>query len=186
MVRQRNPCLAALPDAQRIPAKLLLVGTLRLEELIPGHVLQSWLEDLRSGARLDEVELGPLSAAETIALAENEAGHALEPDAAAQLFAETEGHPLFVVESVLMAGDSRVASAEWSPSWEVKQAITVCSGSHRPAVGAAFSGSARPCRAGGDHRTFFHLPGPGQGKQGDRRSHACACAGRTAAAAYRT
>jgi DNA-binding SARP family transcriptional activator len=102
-----------------LPTKLLLVGTLRSEELVPGHALESWLEDLRSGAKLDEVELGPLSAAETQTLAENEAGHTLELDAATRLFTETEGHPLFVVESVRMASDPDPAQADLIPAWEL-------------------------------------------------------------------
>lgn len=101
-----------------LPVKLLLVGTLRSEELTPGHAILSWLEDLRSGDRLDEIELQTLSAAETRALAEHEAGQTMEVDAATRLFAESEGHPLFVVESVRMAGDSGSAPADWIATWE--------------------------------------------------------------------
>ncbi len=98
------------------PAKLLLVATLRPEELAAGSPLASWLGDLRSSARLDEVALGPLSEAETRMLAENETGHVLEPEAARRLFNETEGHPLFVVETLRMAGDTGPTAADWLPS----------------------------------------------------------------------
>ncbi len=97
------------------PAKLLLVATLRPEELTAGSALVSWLADLRSGARLDTVELGPLSETETRVLAENETGRALEPEAAQRLFAETEGHPLFVVETLRMAGDTGPTATDWLP-----------------------------------------------------------------------
>ncbi|MBE0699918.1 MAG: hypothetical protein IH586_23580, partial [Anaerolineaceae bacterium] len=99
-----------------LPSRLFLIATLRLEELNPGNALDSWLKDLHSGVSLDEVELKPLSSPETRTLAENEAGHPLELAVAERLFAETEGHPLFVVESVRMASDPNTTPEDWSPS----------------------------------------------------------------------
>jgi DNA-binding SARP family transcriptional activator len=108
------------------PAKLLLVATLRSEELTSGSALELWMKDLRSIDRLDEVELGPLNAAETKVLAENEAGRALELDVVTRLFAETEGHPLFVVESVRMAGDTDPSVVQRFPEWEeIRQSPTI-------------------------------------------------------------
>ncbi len=108
-----------------LPVKLLLIGTMRSEELAPGHGLESWMDDLRSSGRLDEVDLRPFSAEETRALAENEAGRALEPDAAARLYAETEGHPLFVVESMRMAGDPGRSPEDWPSTWEPDRSPTI-------------------------------------------------------------
>ena len=101
-----------------IPQKLLLVGTLRSEELTAGHPLEAWLNDLGLIGRLTEVELDRLTPAQTKLLAENEAGRGLDKDAAAQLFAETEGHPLFVVESVRMAGDADPLVIDWTHTQE--------------------------------------------------------------------
>jgi DNA-binding SARP family transcriptional activator len=81
-------------------APLLLLGTLRPEEVTPDHPLTTWLMALRQGGRLSEVALGPLDEAATAALAEDVAGRPLDPDVAAYLHQDTEGNPLFVVECV--------------------------------------------------------------------------------------
>jgi transcriptional regulator with XRE-family HTH domain/tetratricopeptide (TPR) repeat protein len=81
-------------------APLLLVGTARMEEVVPGHPLAILLSALRASEQLIELQVGPLNAADTAELAVRVAGRMLEPDATRQLFAETEGQPLFVVETV--------------------------------------------------------------------------------------
>ena len=55
---------------------------------------------LREEGRLTEIALGPLEPAETSALAAQVAGRALTPAQADDLQRETEGNPLFVVETV--------------------------------------------------------------------------------------
>ena len=83
--------------------KLLVVGTARREEVGPDHPLRALAHDLGRDAQLTEIALGALSAEETATLAAHVAGRPLGDDAAS-LFAETEGHPLFVVESVRARG----------------------------------------------------------------------------------
>jgi len=80
--------------------RLLIVGTLRPEELDAGHPLASLPPALRLEGQLTEVELRPLDEADTAALAAHVAGRELDPDLAACLYRETEGNPLFVVETV--------------------------------------------------------------------------------------
>jgi tetratricopeptide (TPR) repeat protein len=62
--------------------------------------LATLLLDLRAGGRLTELELGPLDAADTAELAIRVAGRMLDADETRRLFEETEGQPLFVVETV--------------------------------------------------------------------------------------
>lgn len=96
-------------------ASLLLVGTVRIEEIDNDHPLTPLWRDLRRTGLLAEIELGPLDAAETTALAERIIERPLESSAAARLYQETEGNPLFVVETVragpLAAIDAGVTSA---------------------------------------------------------------------------
>jgi predicted ATPase len=81
-------------------ARLLIVGTMRLEEVAPDHPVASWLLALRCGGLVTESTLGPLDTADTATLARHVAGKALTSTVAAALYRDTEGNPLFVVESV--------------------------------------------------------------------------------------
>jgi len=81
-------------------ARLLLIGTVRSEETLPGHPLVSFLGTLQRDSLVTEIALGPLSAAETASLAEHVAGKQLDPAMINTLHHETEGNPLFVVEMV--------------------------------------------------------------------------------------
>jgi DNA-binding SARP family transcriptional activator len=81
-------------------APLLVAGTLRSEEVGPEHPVVALLSELRRVGQLTEIELGPLDAADTAALAAQVAGQSLAPQQAAWLHAETEGNPLFVVQLV--------------------------------------------------------------------------------------
>lgn len=81
-------------------APLLLLCTLRREELDTNAAVQLFLQDHQQRGLLHRVELGPLSAAETGALAASVSAAALSPQLQAQLFEATEGQPLFVVEAV--------------------------------------------------------------------------------------
>ena len=83
-------------------ARLLVVGTCRLEETGEDHPMAPLLQALRHGGQLTEVELGPLDEAGTAALAAKVAGQELLPDLTACMYRETEGNPLFVVETVRM------------------------------------------------------------------------------------
>jgi DNA-binding SARP family transcriptional activator len=81
-------------------ARIMIVGTLRMEELNDDHPLTALFRTLRRSGRLAEVELGPLNEAETTALAESVAGREIDPGVAMCLYGETEGNPLFIVETV--------------------------------------------------------------------------------------
>ncbi len=84
----------------RLPNPLLVVGAIRSTEIEAQQPLHSLLVELRRTERLTEIPLGPLSKSDTILLANQLAGTALQSGAALQLYTETEGHPLFVVEMV--------------------------------------------------------------------------------------
>lgn len=88
---------------ERERAGILVVLTLRLEELDPENQsspLHTLLYDLRRSGQLQELELLPLSPAETAALASGVAGRALDADAQSRVYGESEGNPLFVVETI--------------------------------------------------------------------------------------
>ena len=79
-------------------ARLLVIGTIRAEEVDAGHALLKLLEALRRESHITEISLDPLSQEETAELAVHVAGHTLSQERNAHLYQETEGNPLFVVE----------------------------------------------------------------------------------------
>jgi DNA-binding SARP family transcriptional activator len=83
--------------------RLLIVGTVRQEEVVEGHALNPLRWHLLATGQLTEIELGPLGRQETAELAALTAAQALEPEVANNVFRETEGNPFFVIEAVRMA-----------------------------------------------------------------------------------
>src|SRR5260370_10184385 len=81
-------------------ARLLIVGTLRAEELTHEHPLQSLLATLRREGQLTQISLERLTAAEAATLAAQLAGRELDAEVATRLYQDTEGNALFVVETV--------------------------------------------------------------------------------------
>ncbi len=81
-------------------APLLVLGTARSEELDGAHPLAELLRHLRSASQLVEIALEPLDAAETAELAAQVGDRAFDADAATSLYRQTEGNPLFIVETV--------------------------------------------------------------------------------------
>ncbi len=81
-------------------ARLLIMGTVRSEEAGPDHPISALLLELRRNRQLIAIELGPLDATETASLASNVAGREVNTSVADDLYQETEGNPLFVVETV--------------------------------------------------------------------------------------
>jgi tetratricopeptide (TPR) repeat protein len=79
---------------------LLILGTARSEESPPGHPLSAFVRQLRADDRVAVIELAPLDAAETAKLASQVQGYTLDDGANVRLYHETEGNPLFVVETV--------------------------------------------------------------------------------------
>ncbi len=83
-----------------LPVRLLVVGTVRRETLDGDHPLAQLTSHLQMAGRLREIALGPLNAGETARLADSAAGTALPAAAQARLFQASEGHPLYLVETV--------------------------------------------------------------------------------------
>ena len=98
-------------------AQLLVLATARSEELDAAHLLQPLLRQLRSASQLAEIALEPLDAAETAELAAQVGNRVFDADAATRLYRETEGNPLFVVETV------RAESGGGPPSAVPKQGM---------------------------------------------------------------
>src|SRR5262249_12633569 len=81
-------------------ARLLVVGTARMEEASPQHPLHALLRHLRNTIEVTEVTPRPLDAAETARLGGLISRRDLDMDAAMRLYRQTEGNPLFVVETM--------------------------------------------------------------------------------------
>ncbi|MEW5957931.1 MAG: AAA family ATPase [Chloroflexota bacterium] len=93
---------------------LLILGTVRSEESSPDHPLSVLTRQLQANDRLAIIELSPLDAAETAKLASQVQGHTLNDMANVRLYRETEGNPLFVVETV-RAGLAHLVPSEPTP-----------------------------------------------------------------------
>ncbi|MBW7882656.1 MAG: AAA family ATPase [Caldilineaceae bacterium] len=79
-------------------ARVLLIGTVRTEELHPDHHLHEFWRRLSHERRLRRVELEPLNRVHTATLGTFILGRSLDHAEAEQLFRLTEGVPFFVVE----------------------------------------------------------------------------------------
>ena len=85
--------------------RLLIVGTLRPEEVLSDHPVAALLSALRHDRQLVEIALGPLDVTRTQQLATYVAGHALDSARADCLYHETEGNPLFIIETLRANSD---------------------------------------------------------------------------------
>ena len=81
-------------------ARLLVAATARAEELEDTGRVGGWLAAVRALGVVAEIELDRLSSEETVLLAERIVGSPLDRDRARRLWEESEGVPLFVVESL--------------------------------------------------------------------------------------
>ena len=81
-------------------AHLLVAATVRREEVDTEHPLNDLIAGLQVLERVTELELGRLGPEETTMLAERLAGVQLSSTDADQLYRETEGNALFVVETM--------------------------------------------------------------------------------------
>jgi DNA-binding SARP family transcriptional activator len=86
-----------------------IVLAARSGEVESNRALATLVSDARNRAELLDIELGPLSEAETALLAAATTDQPLDSAAHARLYRETEGHPLFVIE---MARAGLAAAAE--------------------------------------------------------------------------
>ncbi len=92
-------------------AQLLVVATARSEELGREHPAHALMLAAVAGGQAVELELGPLDRTDTAALAGSVSGRDLDDERQGQLYLETEGNPLFVVESVRAGLTDGVAPA---------------------------------------------------------------------------
>ncbi len=79
---------------------LLLVGGIRTEDAGDNQALAAFIEALRHAGQLVEIRLGPLSAEEAGELVEQAVGERIESATTAALYADSEGHPLYLIEAV--------------------------------------------------------------------------------------
>lgn len=84
---------------------VLVVATVRREDLDGAGALAGLVAGLRGIDRVTEVALDRLDGEETAELARRLAGRPLGPDEAGALHAETEGNPLFIVETLRAGWD---------------------------------------------------------------------------------
>ncbi len=88
-------------------APLLVVGTVRSDEVDDEHPLHQLRRSLLRAGKLFAVDLVPLSVEDTAALGAEVREYVLDSVAASSLFQATAGNPLYIVETV-RAGDSFV------------------------------------------------------------------------------
>jgi len=120
--------LAYLLQPTDRPTRLLVVAALRVEEMSDDERLPLLLRDLRRGDQLTEVELGPLTQEQVVTLAANLDDEQLNETLAEELYRETEGNALFVVETVRAGlaapgGESGPAQSHWALPPSVQEAI---------------------------------------------------------------
>jgi predicted ATPase len=101
-------------------ARVLVVATARSADIDERRALTSFLFSLRSNGQFTEIDLGPLSSDETAQLAAHIAHRQLTQAQISQLYRNTEGNPLFVVESVRVANWSQATQEDEAPSTPVE------------------------------------------------------------------
>lgn len=100
-------------------ARILVVGTLRRAEPTTNAQVPTFLLNLTRTGQLTEIQLARLDGAATAMLAANLLGQPVVGALADQIYAETEGNPLFVVEMVRAEqrrGGESAAKAGSAPS----------------------------------------------------------------------
>ncbi|CAG0929960.1 Transcriptional regulatory protein MoaR1 [Thermoflexales bacterium] len=92
-------------------ARLLMLSTLRPEEVMNDQPVTALLSALRHERKLIEIAVGPLDTTGTQQLAAYVAGHHLDSARTACLYHETEGNPLFIVETLRASSECAEANA---------------------------------------------------------------------------
>jgi len=85
---------------ERMEKPLLIVGTVRTDEIDIEHPLHRVRQQLLRRDRLTEIDLMPLSQRATAELAAHSGKQSLSDSLAERLFRDTAGNPLFVIESM--------------------------------------------------------------------------------------
>jgi predicted ATPase len=98
-------------------APILIVGTVRWEEIPPQHPLVGLVDALGHDQAVTTVSLDRLDAATTATLATRLSGEdTIGPELAARLWSETEGNPLFVIEALRAGISSDGSQAVLTPT----------------------------------------------------------------------
>jgi len=84
--------------AESLPARCVLLGTLRSHAPMPSHHVEHMLAAVARLERHRRIVLGPLDPSDVAELVRQETGQAPSPDVARSIQARTEGNPLFVRE----------------------------------------------------------------------------------------
>lgn len=121
-------------------ARLLVLGTARSEEVEAAHPLPPLLRQLSGDARLTEIALLPLDAAETARLADLVGTRPLDTETATRLYHATEGNPLFVVETV------RAESAEPAPTDPAEDKVVGLPPRAHAVIAGRIAGLSEPAR----------------------------------------
>jgi DNA-binding SARP family transcriptional activator len=100
--------------------RLLLLVTLRSENLVTTPLLREWLSQLNRETSLARLSLRPLTAEATRQLVTTLAGPAVDDAKTTQqfstwLFTETAGHPFFLTETIKMLVEQDILPAERRP-----------------------------------------------------------------------
>ncbi|HEX8994947.1 MAG TPA: AAA family ATPase [Ktedonobacterales bacterium] len=106
-------------------AQMLVVGTARREELHDQHPLRGFLRSVGQLTDITEMQLQPLDAAESTRLASMIAGRSLDVSTAMWLFRETEGNPLFVVETMRAGLEKIPAGGDRNEGDGAQRSLTV-------------------------------------------------------------
>jgi DNA-binding SARP family transcriptional activator len=100
-----------------LSAPALIVGTVRPEEVPEHHPLVGLVDALVRDETVTTVPLDPLDEATTAALAAQLRGaDAIDDELAARIWAETEGNPLFVIETLRAGVTSEGRQAQLTPT----------------------------------------------------------------------
>jgi DNA-binding SARP family transcriptional activator len=101
----------------RQTAPVLIVGTVRSEEIPEHHPLVGLVNALGHDQAVTTVPLDPLDEATTATLAARlRNAEQIDPERAARLWAETEGNPLFVIETLRAGGSPGGSQATLTPT----------------------------------------------------------------------
>jgi DNA-binding SARP family transcriptional activator/predicted ATPase len=109
-------------------AALLVAATARPEEIDPQHAATALVAGLHGIERVIEIALAPLDRTQVTELAGQLGEEPLDPDRAERLYRETEGNPLFLVETVrsgmlTRAGGGAPGTAPGAPAQEAPLAL---------------------------------------------------------------
>ncbi|MBA3823186.1 MAG: AAA family ATPase [Ktedonobacterales bacterium] len=97
-------------------ARLLVMGSARTEELPREHPLHALLQHIRVTMDVTQLALQPMDAAETAQLAAQVTNHAWDVADVMHLYLETQGYPLFVVETLRVQMEQTPGNAADAPA----------------------------------------------------------------------